>query len=326
MSSVSVIIAAYNSENTISETILSVLSQTFFDLEVIVIDDGSSDKTCQCVLEIQDNRVKLFPYENGGVAKARNRGIAHASGKYISFLDHDDLWTPDKLEAQVAALEKSPHAGVAYSWTISMYSDENPIRFIKSPPVNFEGNVYPQILLRNFIESGSNILVRTKVVKDVGEFDSVPISNEDWDFYIRLATKTQFVAVPQYQIIYRHTANSMSSQVQRLKEGGIILADKTFGSAPTNLQHLKNQFLCNHCIYCSQLYLEHFNNAEELNDNRELKKAYQAFIMAVRFFPKVLSQKTGVELLFKILLTSILSPKLIKQLKKAKRQYFASNT
>ncbi|MEO1801309.1 MAG: glycosyltransferase family A protein, partial [Cyanobacteria bacterium J06629_2] len=133
MPAISVIIAAYNSQGTISETISSVLNQTFSDLEVIVIDDGSTDLTCDRVKEIADQRVKLFPYQNGGVAKARNRGLAHATGEYIAFLDHDDLWVADKLEAQLSALQQSDRAEVAYSWTIIMYSEEQPVRFVECP-------------------------------------------------------------------------------------------------------------------------------------------------------------------------------------------------
>lgn len=322
MTSVSVIIAAYNSENTITETISSVLNQTFSDLEVIVIDDGSSDRTCQRVLKIPDNRVQLFPYQNGGVAKARNRGISHANGEYLTFLDHDDLWTPDKIEAQVTALEKSPDAGVAYSWTINMYSEENPIRFVNSSPVYFEGDVYSQLLLYNFLESGSNMLARKKAIKSVEGFDSTPLSNEDWDFYLRLAAKWSFVVVPQYQIIYRRTADSMSSQVQRLEKGGNILIEKAYQSAPDNLQHLKKQSLGNHYIYCSRLYLESSNNSLKENSQKSLEEAYRTMGLAIRFCPQVLLKKNELIQMFKLLSVSIFTPKLMRQLKQIKKRYF----
>lgn len=318
---VSVVIAAYNAENTITQTINSVLDQTFKDLEIIVIDDGSKDKTSDRVLEIKDSRVKLFPYENGGVAKARNRGISHASGEYIAFLDHDDLWTPDKIETQLRALQKSPDAGVAYSWTINMYSEEKPIRFTKLSPVNFEGDVYPQLLLYNFVASGSNILARAAAVKSVGGFDPTPVSNEDWDFYLRLAAKWSFVLVPKYQIIYRHTANSMSSQVQRLEKGGLILTDKAYQSAPANLQHLKQETLCNHYLYCSILYIESYSHSQAADCRKNLTEAYRTLRLASRYCPQVLIKKAGFAQMLKLLSASILTPKLIRQLKKAKQQY-----
>ena len=316
---VSVIIAAYNAENTIAQTIFSVLDQTFKDLEIIVIDDGSKDRTSDRVREIEDSRVKLFPYENGGVASARNRGITHAKGEYIAFIDHDDLWTPDKIEAQLSALQKSPDAGVAYSWTINMYSEEKPIRFTKLSPVNFEGDVYAQLLLYNFVGSGSNILARAAAIKSVGGFDPIPISNEDWDFYLRLAAKWSFVVVPKYQIIYRHTADSMSSQVQRLEQGGLILLDRVYQSVPANLQHLKQQSLCNHYLYCSILYIESYSNSQAADCRKNLTEAYRTLRLAIHYCPQALIKKAGLAQILKLLSASVLTPKLIRQLKKAKQ-------
>jgi glycosyltransferase involved in cell wall biosynthesis len=318
---VSVIIAAYNSENTIIETINSVLSQTLSDLEIIVIDDGSTDKTCQRIQEIVDRRVRLFPYQNGGVAKARNRGIAKAQGEYIAFLDHDDLWKPDKLKAQVSALEKSADAGVAYSWTINMYSEENPVRYVKSPSVYVEGDVYSQILLCNFVGSGSNLLVRREAIESVGEFDPTPLSNEDWDYYIRLAAKWSFVVVPEYHVIYRHTANSMSSQVQRLEQGGTILVEKAYQTASDNLQYQKNQSLCNHYLYCSELYLTGYNNTLKSDDRKSLEEAYRIFRLSIRLYPQAMIQKTTFLLIIKLLFASILTPRSIQQLRKIRQQY-----
>lgn len=318
---VSVIIPAYNSEDTVTQTIYSVLNQTFKDLEIIVIDDGSKDNTIGRVREIEDSRVKLFPYENGGVAKARNRGIAHARGKYLTFLDHDDLWTPDKIEAQVSALQKSPDAGVAYSWTINMYSEEKPIRFTKFTPIEFEGDVYSQLLVCNFIANGSNILARAAAIKSIGGFDPTPISNEDWDFYLRLAAKWSFVVVPKYQIIYRHTADSMSSQVQRSEKGGIILLDKIYQSAPQNLQHLKQQSYCNHYLYCSILYIESYANSQAADCRKNLTEAYRTLRLAVHFYPQVLVKRAGLVQILKLLSASILTPKSVKKLKKIKQQY-----
>jgi glycosyltransferase involved in cell wall biosynthesis len=114
---ISVIIPVYNGEKTIKETIEAVLNQTFSDFELIVINDGSQDSTLDIVSSIQEARIKVFSYPNAGQAISRNRGLSHACGEFIAFLDADDLWTPDKLEAQLKALQANPQAGVAYSWT-----------------------------------------------------------------------------------------------------------------------------------------------------------------------------------------------------------------
>lgn len=323
MPSISVIIPAYNAQNTIFETISSVLNQTFTDLEIIVIDDGSTDKTCEYVQAIDDERIKLFAYENGGVAKARNLGISHVQGEYIAFLDHDDLWTADKLEAQITALRKSPDAGVAYSWTVTMYSEEDPVRYHQPDKIYFEGNVYPQLLLSNFIASGSNILVRTKAVESIGDFDPTPISNEDLDFYIRLAAKWNFVLVPKYQIIYRITSISMSSNVSNMEKGGLILADKAFKSAPENLKQLKKLFLSNHYIYCAKLYLKSYVNLGKLEASTDLKDAYRTLTAAFVLMPSILIQPETLKLILKLLFMLVLSPTSIKRLMKAKQKYFS---
>jgi glycosyltransferase involved in cell wall biosynthesis len=94
----------------------NVLSQTYDDFEVIVVNDGSSDETQQWVSQIKDPRVKLISQENQGLAGARNTGIAHAQGEYITFLDADDLWEPTKLEKQVCVLEDNPEIALVYTW------------------------------------------------------------------------------------------------------------------------------------------------------------------------------------------------------------------
>ncbi|HEY9888470.1 MAG TPA: glycosyltransferase family A protein, partial [Candidatus Obscuribacterales bacterium] len=116
MPKISVIVPTYNAENTIEETIQSVLQQTFTDFELLVINDGSTDKTLEVLANIQDSRLQVLTFPNGGVVESRNRGIQNASGEYLSFLDADDLWQKDKLAEQLSALEANPAAAIAYSW------------------------------------------------------------------------------------------------------------------------------------------------------------------------------------------------------------------
>ncbi len=92
MPKISVVVPAYNSQNTISETITSVLQQTFSDFELIVINDGSTDRTLELLSDVKDARLKVYSYPNGGLPTARNRGIVRATGEFISFIDADDLW------------------------------------------------------------------------------------------------------------------------------------------------------------------------------------------------------------------------------------------
>ncbi|HEY9670899.1 MAG TPA: glycosyltransferase [Waterburya sp.] len=254
MPTISVVIPTYNAERTILDTVASVQQQTFSDFEIIVIDDGSKDQTLERLNTIKDPRLKVFPYENGGVSVARNRGLAQATGEYISFLDHDDLWTPDKLELQLAALQENPEAGVAYSWTYKMI--ETGDSFSPAKKVFFQGNVYPDLLVYNFIDNGSNILIRKQALESAGGFNPTLAYCADWDFYLRLATHWPFVLVPKPQVFYRQSSGSMSSKITLLENESLALVEKAFEEAPRELQRLKNQSLANVYRYCGKLYLQ----------------------------------------------------------------------
>ncbi|MHC5828034.1 MAG: glycosyltransferase family 2 protein, partial [Nostoc sp.] len=140
MPKISVIIPAYNSEKTINYTIESVLNQTFTDFELIVINDGSQDSTLEVITQIQDSRIKVFSYPNAGGNVSRNRGLYRAGGEFVSFLDADDLWTPDKLQSQLKALQENVTAKIAYSWTD--YIDTNGQFLFPGKRINKNENIY----------------------------------------------------------------------------------------------------------------------------------------------------------------------------------------
>ncbi|MFM6395643.1 glycosyltransferase family 2 protein [Planktothrix sp.] len=156
---ISVVIPTYNAEKTIEETIHSVLNQTVSDLELIVVNDGSTDSTLEIISKFTDPRLKVFSYPHSGANSARNRGLEQASGEYISFIDADDLWTPDKLELQLKVLQENPEAKVAYSWTDCI--DESSQFLRRGGHVTVNGDVYLHLLVANFLENGSNPLMRT---------------------------------------------------------------------------------------------------------------------------------------------------------------------
>lgn len=210
---ISVIIPAYNCEKTIQETINSVLQQTFTDFELIVINDGSQDATLDVIGKIQDPRLKVFSFENAGGNVSRNRGLNQAVGNYISFLDADDIWTPDKLKSQLEALQKTPDAHVAYSWTD--YIDEEGKFIVSGRRVSVNGDVYEKLLINNFLENGSNPLICREALIDLGGFDESLKAAQDWDMWLRLAAKYSFVGVPKVQILYRVSSQSLSTNLTR---------------------------------------------------------------------------------------------------------------
>lgn len=240
---ISVVIPVYNGEKTIKDTIESVLAQTFQNFELIVINDGSKDSTLEIISGIQDPRIKVFSYPNAGLSASRNRGIAQASGEYISFIDADDLWTPDKLESQLKALEENPQAVLAYSWTNCI--DESGQLLGPGDRSNISGDVYATLLLNNFLENGSNALIRTKVFAEVGGFDESLNSAEDWDMWLRLAARYPFVLVPFPHILYRVYTTSMSSNVLKMEAACLRVIERAFEQAPDSLQYLKEPSIAN---------------------------------------------------------------------------------
>jgi glycosyltransferase involved in cell wall biosynthesis len=303
---ISVIVPAYNAEQTILETITSVQQQTFSDFELIVINDGSTDRTLELLSTVKDHRLKIFSYPNGGVPVARNRGIFQATGDFIAFLDADDLWTPDKLELQLAALQQHPDAGVVYSW--AYYMDEKGESFNADNPIFFAGNVYAQLLVNDFIVSGSNCLIRKQAIESVGEFDPALSCAEDWDYWLRLAAHWPFCVVPKPQIFYRISSNSASSKVEVMEKCNLIVIDRGFQSAPPELQFLKNQSLANTYRYSAHLYLMRVSSADAA------KQAVKNLWMAILLYPPILREIWTRNLLIKALLIQLVSPKVSRPL------------
>ena len=244
---ISVIVPAYNAEKTIQATIESVLKQTFTDFELLVVDDGSSDSTVAIVANIADARVRLIAGEHAGASASRNRGFAQSNGELVAFLDADDLWTPDKLAAQLAALQNNADVAVAYSWTD--FIDEKGQFLRKGSRSTYSGNVYDKTLVGSFLGNGSNALIRREAVAEVGGYDESLAAGQDRDLYIRLAVRYPFVCVPMVQNLYRVSTGSISSNVKQSQEARLQVIEKAFAIAPDSLQPLKRISLSNHYKY-----------------------------------------------------------------------------
>ena len=251
---ISVIIPTHNSARTIKSTIASILNQTFTDFELIVINDGSIDTTLETLKQIEDSRLQVFSYPNGGVALSRNRGISLSKGEFISFIDADDLWTPDKLELQLKALQANPQAKIAYSWTD--WIDENECWLRPGIHTTLNGDVYQHLLLIDFIGSGSNPLIHSCALQKVGGFDNSLTNAHDWDMWLRLASCFEFVAVPSVQILYRICTNSMSTNVWGMEVASLKVIEQHYRQAPASIQHLKKQTLANRYQYLTFKALE----------------------------------------------------------------------
>lgn len=239
MPKVSVVIPTYNAIAYLPATVASVLEQTYKDFELLIVDDGSSDRTVEWVSALTDPRVRLIVQENQGSAGARNRGITEAQGEYIAFLDADDLWNPTKLEKQVQCLEANPAVGLVNTWVVNMEATGTPTDQVLIS--NAEGDIWQTIAEENQIFCGSAPMVRRSCFEAVGVFDQTLRSAEDWDMWIRIASCYHFAVVKEPLVFYRQHANSKSNNLQRHLHHRLKVIDKTFASASPELQYLKNQ-------------------------------------------------------------------------------------
>lgn len=222
---VSIVIASYNCASYISETLHSVLAQTLNDIEIIVVDDGSSDATPNIVSGLGPP-VRLITQTNAGVCAARNRGIREAQGRYICLMDHDDYWFPDKLEHQVSMLEAHPETGVVYSaftlWHRDAAHNEFPDPASLDDHIDphqidpdYSGWVYHQFLLDCWMLT-STAMFRPEVFTNCGGFDeSLPYS-EDWDLWLRISQKYPFIKLRRSTTLYRqhpHQGNRIAREI-----------------------------------------------------------------------------------------------------------------
>jgi glycosyltransferase involved in cell wall biosynthesis len=186
MPKVSVIIPTYNRLSMLKEAVDSVLAQDFEDMELIVVDDGSTDETAE-ELKQYGGRVKLIQHSvNRGVSAARNRGILDERGKYVAFLDSDDLWVKGKLKIQVAFLDDNPHYPLCYTDEIWIRKGKRVNPMLKH--AKYSGWIFEKCLPLCII-SPSSAMMRKTLFSKVGLFDEALPVCEDYDFWLRVSAR-----------------------------------------------------------------------------------------------------------------------------------------
>ena len=243
---VSVIITAYNAESTIAETLESVFSQTYDNLEVIVADDGSTDRTAE-IIKTQYPTVKYFFQHNRGQPAARNLGIRHARGSLIAFLDSDDLWLSNKIAKQVEALRIYPDAGLCYCDCYVFQGATSNILYRynkKSRPHG--GFVIKPLLLENFISSPTP-MIRREVFDVMGLWVEQADLCEDWMMWLNIAARFPIIFCRQPLALYRLSSQSKSQSRAPYKyiEAHLNVIDKTISAQPEELESLRTKAIAN---------------------------------------------------------------------------------
>lgn len=227
---VSVIIPAYNAERFIERTLQSVLAQTYQNIEVIVVDDGSHDHTATIVQSIaqQEHRVHFFQQANAGVASARNFAIQKSRGELIAPIDSDDIWYPQNLERQVHRIIEDTSLGLVYSWSIEINEDDQMSGGFHAS--DFQGEIYVALLNQNFIGNASAVLIRRRCLEEVGGYNCTlraqnAQGGEDLDLYLRIAEHYRVGVVPEFLVGYRQVANSMSRNCDSMAKSQALVLE-----------------------------------------------------------------------------------------------------
>ncbi len=261
---VSIILPTYNRAYIVGRAIESILSQSFTDFELIIVDDGSSDNTEQVVNSFQDRRIKFLRQEkNRGVSVAINAGLRIASGVFIAIQGSDDEWYPHKLEQEVNVLRQSPKTvGVVYSRIEKIMRDGQKIYLPQDGFSPTSGNLHKQILSSNFITPQAT-LIRRECFESVGFFDEDPrmVSLEDWELWIRFSMQFEFVYIGK---VGARTAISSDSLTQD-QERRLLAREAIF-------QKHHNHFLRYPDIYIKQSYS--IGNAFALRGEMKRARSY----------------------------------------------------
>jgi len=227
---VSVIVPSYNMAHFLPEAVQSALAQSYPNLEVLIVDDGSTDDTPQVVRQWEGNpRVRVHRQANGGLSDARNQGIALTRGPFIALLDADDTWATDKLAQQMRLFAGRPEVGVVYSDVALMDPEGKPLP--RGPMRMHRGWISGALLIENFVPASSAV-ARRECFERHGGFDTRLRTGEDYDMWLRLSPHYQFDFVPEPAIHYRIWGGQMSKDYRARYETGIRTMERFLANNP----------------------------------------------------------------------------------------------
>lgn len=258
---VSVIMPSYNAEPYLEEAVASVMGQSYPAVELIIVDDGSTDGSvalAEHLIEAHPGRIRLFRQQNQGPYPARNLGMEHARGEFIAFLDADDWWTLDCIEKLHAALAAS-NAALAYcGWQNVGAVHRSNAPYV--PPDYEQGDKAEQFLRAASPWPIHAALTRSEVLRKVGGFDTHWRTCMDYDLWLRIGVANRIVLVPEVMAFYRHKVSGQITSKQWIQAENTLQVKKKFiASAPALVAHLGAKRL------------------KQLVDGAYLKRGYQAY-------------------------------------------------
>lgn len=219
---VTVVIPAYNAARYLAEAVESALNQTYSDLEVLVVDDGSTDRT-PFLLERYGRAIRTIRKRNGGTPSALNEGIRQARGEWIAWLSADDAFLPEKLAKQMAYADAHPECALIYTNWFVVDARGEKISYLISPTFRTQSEQITA-LLRGCVINGSTTLVRKEAYVSAGLFDESLPQAHDWDMWLRLARDFRFGHVAEPLLRYRWHGENMSARPDALAYNDRVLA------------------------------------------------------------------------------------------------------
>ncbi len=273
---ISVIVPTYNSKQYVCDAIDSALAQTYKQVEVVVVDDGSSDGTGDFLEGKYGRRIKYIYKSNGGPASARNLGIKNSEGEFIAFLDADDFWFPEKLDHQIKVFSD----GVVLVGCLENTKNDGSFQVVR----------FEELVVKNCFPN-SGIMVRRSVLEEIGLFDERPeiFAVEDWDMWLRFSKMGRLLLLHKDLLTVRVTENSISApaQAEKMLINEISVLKKNLHGRPL--------------LYCRALSNRHFSAAWSLSTQRKDKRAFQCMFLGVALDPSSLFRQDKMALFLRVL-------------------------
>lgn len=230
MKKVSVIIPAYNKAEYTRRTVASVLAQSYPCIEVIVVDDGSTDNTAQ-VMALYSDKIRYIRKSNGGACSARNAGIRESVGEYVAFIDCDDLYEPRKIEVCAEYLDKNPQYGFVHTAAHFINNEDKVEGLYDHSKSRRQGWISRQLILGNHI-CNSTMVIRRDILSRAGFFDEAIFTPGDWDLSLRLSQVAQVGYVREPLTKYRITDNYIFNRLDLAQREELYVIEKFFQRNP----------------------------------------------------------------------------------------------
>lgn len=277
MPTVDIIIPAHNAAHFLPRTLDSVIAQTFTDWRILLVDDGSQDRTAEVVEPYRERLGEKLLYihkENGGVAAARNTAIEHATAEYLALLDADDVWLPRRLEATLIPFPNRPEVGLVYGFVTRIDAEDRLLDTFATRNPHGEGEVARYIYMRTLDLPCPTLTFRRRCVEEVGGFDETMRATEDRDLWLRIAQRYQVALAPEIVAYYRVSPQSMTTETDRMFFAQQRFLDKHRGTAG-----------CGAWEYRVALSWTYRQQAEALSDRGEHRKALRSALRALLWYP-----------------------------------------